>query len=247
MTLLTTFQLNDVFIEEATKHEKELGLPEGFYNALLKEDDWSFVIKLHALLEASVVRAIKVQPGLEKLEPVIARLEMSGSQTGKVVILKALDILNAEERRFINSLSQLRNELVHNISNVSFKFAEHVGRFDKQQRKSFISTYAFVEDDTTAPKTIESFYNDVKKAIWRSGLYLITALQLGIDIQRFKAEAQDAQLKTLEQSREIRRLEAEKGKLEREANIDYALTLGALLNPGQGGETSGATPATTLL
>jgi hypothetical protein len=103
---------------------------------------------------------------------------------------------------------------------------------------------AFIEDDTTAPKTIDAFYKDVKRAIWRSGMYLITALQLGIETERFKAVAHDAQLRTLGYLREIRRLETEKGKMERAGNIDSALTLSALLNPdrGGGGEAADATP-----
>jgi hypothetical protein len=31
--------------------ERRLGLPVGFYERLLQEDDWSFVIKLNALFE----------------------------------------------------------------------------------------------------------------------------------------------------------------------------------------------------
>ncbi len=69
-------------------------------------------------------------------------------------------------------------------------------------------------------------------------------MQLGIDTERFKAVAHDAQLRTLEQLRKIRRLETGKGKMEREGNIDSALTLSALLNPdrGGGGGAGGATP-----
>jgi len=33
-------------------------LPDDFYNNLLKEDDWSFVIKLHSLIEASVTHLL---------------------------------------------------------------------------------------------------------------------------------------------------------------------------------------------
>ena len=37
---------------------QKLGLPEGFYNNLLNEDDWSFVIKLSALFEAAATHVL---------------------------------------------------------------------------------------------------------------------------------------------------------------------------------------------
>ncbi len=40
--------------ESLQELELDLGLPKGFCIKLLEEDDWSFVIKLHALLESAV-------------------------------------------------------------------------------------------------------------------------------------------------------------------------------------------------
>ena len=39
--------------EGIVEFEKKLGVPSGFVKKLLDEDDWSFIIKLHALFEAS--------------------------------------------------------------------------------------------------------------------------------------------------------------------------------------------------
>jgi hypothetical protein len=36
--------------------EPLLGLEKGFFRKLLTEDDWSFVIKTHALIEAALTR-----------------------------------------------------------------------------------------------------------------------------------------------------------------------------------------------
>lgn len=38
--------------------EHRLGIPKGFYARQLKEDDWSFVIKLNALFEAACAHAL---------------------------------------------------------------------------------------------------------------------------------------------------------------------------------------------
>ena len=44
--------------ESLQELELDLGLPKGFCFKLLEEDDWSFVIKLHALLESAVSELI---------------------------------------------------------------------------------------------------------------------------------------------------------------------------------------------
>jgi len=42
-------------IESPSPFETELGLPDGFLQRLRNsDDDWSFIIKVHALMEASV-------------------------------------------------------------------------------------------------------------------------------------------------------------------------------------------------
>lgn len=50
--------MNKTHFEAVEELVKELGLPEGFYAELLGEDDWSFIIKLHALMEAAVTGLI---------------------------------------------------------------------------------------------------------------------------------------------------------------------------------------------
>ena len=47
----------DLF-KDITQLERRLGLPEGFYERLVREDDWSFVIKLNALFEAACTHAL---------------------------------------------------------------------------------------------------------------------------------------------------------------------------------------------
>ncbi len=49
--------------KEVSELESLLGLPNGFYNNLLAEDDWSFVIKLSALFEAASGQALATKLG----------------------------------------------------------------------------------------------------------------------------------------------------------------------------------------
>ncbi len=128
--------------------ESQLSLPAGFLKGLYDhEDDWSFVIKTHAFLEAALTHLLADHLGKEDLVPVFAYLETSNVRTGKLAFVKAFDLLDKRARRFIHTLSELRNDLVHEVSNVGFSFAAYVSSLSDKQRKEFIDAfdYAFVE------------------------------------------------------------------------------------------------------
>lgn len=62
------------------KVEALMGLPTGFCIALEKEpDDWTFVLKLHALFEAGLTHLIISQIGRAELLPAVARLDIGGA------------------------------------------------------------------------------------------------------------------------------------------------------------------------
>jgi hypothetical protein len=128
--------------------ENQLGLPTGFLLSLYThEDDWSFVIKSHAFLEAALTHLLAEHLGKEDLLPVFAYLETSNVRTGKLAFVKAFDLLDKGARRFIHTLSELRNDLVHEVSNVNFNFATYVSSLSDKERKEFIGAfeYALVE------------------------------------------------------------------------------------------------------
>ncbi len=128
--------------------ENQLGLPAGFLRSLYDhENDWSFVIKSHAFLEAALTHLLAEHLGKEDLLPVFAYLETSNVRTGKLAFVKAFDLLDKGARRFIHTLSELRNDLVHEVSNVSFDFTSYVSSLSDKERKDFIGAfdYAFVE------------------------------------------------------------------------------------------------------
>jgi len=128
--------------------ENQLGLPTGFLRSLYDhEDDWSFVIKSHAFLEAALTHLLADHLGKEDLLPVFAYLETSNVRTGKLAFVKAFDLLDKGARRFIHTLSELRNDLVHEVSNVGFNFADYVSNLSDKERKEFIGAfdYVFVE------------------------------------------------------------------------------------------------------
>lgn len=151
----------------AAEFESRIGIRSGFFNELIREDDWSFVIKLHAFFEACLTHAICSVLGRPELEEVIARLDTSNSQSGKLAFAKRLGILNKSQRRFVTTLSQLRNDIVHDVRAVDFSFERHMSEMSEEQRYQFCVGLSL--DEMLAPYSepnemrIISLVNDVPK------------------------------------------------------------------------------------
>jgi hypothetical protein len=121
--------------EDVNSLESRLGLPEDFYELLLKEDDWSFVIKLNALFEGACTHALAARLNAQELLGAFSHLDLANAKCGKVELLKSLGSITAEQAKIICALATLRNNLVHNIENVGFSFKAHVSKLDSNQLK----------------------------------------------------------------------------------------------------------------
>ena len=171
---------------EAQNLVRELGLPEGFYDGLLKEDDWSFVVKLHALVEAAVTHLLVNYLGQAGLEELFSLVELSDARKGKLAFVKALGIFEKEERRFIRSLSELRNLLVHDVSNVWFQFGKYVSGLDDKKRKGFVESFGFTHAKVQIFKNKEISLDEFalmnpKILIWQTGLHVMGLVNLLAD------------------------------------------------------------------
>lgn len=93
-----------------------------FISALWDEDDWSFVIKSHALIEASATQMLAQHSGNEGFTSIFERLPLCDEEIGKLAAIKALNLLGKRERRFIRTYSTLRNSMVHRVENIGFSF-----------------------------------------------------------------------------------------------------------------------------
>jgi hypothetical protein len=122
--------------------EKELTLPKGFIAGLVQEDDWSFVIKAHALVEAALTNQLSASVD-ERLTSVFEQLELSDSRKGKIAFSKALGLLDSNQRKFIRFLSELRNELVHDVRRVAFDLNAHLSTLDSNQKAAFIDSVIY--------------------------------------------------------------------------------------------------------
>jgi hypothetical protein len=161
--------------------EAKLGVKAGFFESLEHEDqnDWSFVIKLHALVEAAVSHLLTEQLHRPELASLFARLDISNKTTGKAAFVEALGLLDKPERRFMSSLSELRNMLVHDIRNVDFDLLRHVERMNRDQQAVFLNSFNLLSTELTDDvRTL--FHHDPRQALWYSGMAFLGMVYLKI-------------------------------------------------------------------
>ena len=121
--------------------ENALALEQGFFESLLKDDDWSFVIKLHALIEAATTHLLTEVIGKPELQTFITRIEMSNKSSGKLAMLKAMDLIDIDSQRYIIKLSELRNSFVHNITNASTSIDDFFASLEESDEKGFTKAF----------------------------------------------------------------------------------------------------------
>jgi hypothetical protein len=122
--------------------EAKIGVRENFFKDLLEEDDWSFVIKLHALFEAACTHLLLFHFKEPELTEIFARLELSNKTTGKIAFLGKLELLGKDNRRLVAALSEMRNSLVHDVRNAEFSLESMVAGLDSTALKQFAIAFS---------------------------------------------------------------------------------------------------------
>jgi hypothetical protein len=112
-----------------------------------EEDDWSFVIKLHALIECAVAEQLTQTFQRKELADVFSRFELSNTKTGKLALIRALNLLPGRHVQFIRNLSELRNALAHKVQNVNVSlvkyFRDRTRNHKPNELRKFADQWAF--------------------------------------------------------------------------------------------------------
>lgn len=163
--------------EQIPKLEEKLGIEHGFFNRLTDEEDWALIIKMHALIESAVSDLLTGAFSQAALKETFCMLELSNKRTGKMAFINALGLLGEAERRYISSLSELRNRLVHDIKNVNFQLHEDVEKMDPQQFKQFVVKFNTLATDVD-DKIRNLFRHDPIQALWYGGMAVLGVIYL---------------------------------------------------------------------
>jgi hypothetical protein len=139
----------------------KVGVSEPFFQGLRDDDDWTFIIKLHAMVEAGLNHLLTHHFDNKRLAATFAHLETSDKRTGKIAFVQACDLLPEPSVRFIRALSEVRNLLVHDVRNFGFDLSAYEASMDTNQRKAWGDAITgslppTVNDDGTAFPTREA-------------------------------------------------------------------------------------------
>lgn len=170
---------------------KLCGLREDFLTDLLflEQNDWSFIVKAHALLESVVCQLLATHLRQPALEYVLAqKVQMEQ----RIEMLKAVDITDSTQRQMMRLLGKLRNNLVHNAQQTDFRFGEYFK--NRNNRRNFVEAFATTWPDpipgTTPPLSRADYVlQKPRYAIWMSvigivGLTLDAKLKALYDAER---------------------------------------------------------------
>jgi hypothetical protein len=123
--------------------ERNIGVPKNFFRDLNNDaDDWTFIIKLHALFEAACAHLLLHHLQEPELASIISRLELSNKTTGKIAFLNKLKLLGSNNRRYISTLSEVRNSLVHDVRHHQFSLVDMVRNMDHKAAQTMAISFS---------------------------------------------------------------------------------------------------------
>jgi hypothetical protein len=154
------------WLADLSKVEKALGLPDGYIEHLSDEDDWSYVIKAHALTEAYLVHAIETSTD-KRLAGLWDRLPFSGP-AGTISIAKSLEIVDEACGSFAERLSHLRNRLTHGVGHPKFSFTAYFASSNNRDLQGFardIALMVFEERNDELERLLVSMLAEIPKEV----------------------------------------------------------------------------------
>jgi hypothetical protein len=107
----------DRHIQRAGRFRRVSRVASRLRRGLVQGDDWSFIIKLSALIDAALTWALAARFNADPvLEDHLARLNVGGP-TGKLELAKDAGLIDKQIAKFIDKLQQLRNKNALDIRN----------------------------------------------------------------------------------------------------------------------------------
>jgi hypothetical protein len=137
---------NKKFLESIDALGRTLKLPDGFlWHLIRSDDDWSFVVKAHALLESAVCAWLAAHLRKPELEAALTEVEMSA----RLELMSALNLSTSIDRGSMRALGKLRNTLAHSAKGTQFTFAQHLSNGDR--RRTAIEQFGLRDSLASAP------------------------------------------------------------------------------------------------
>jgi hypothetical protein len=155
---------------------------------LTKGDDWTFIIKVHALIEAALTHLLAIAVGGGELQDRSESLPMTRG-IGLAVEHRLLDPGRAT---FLRALGRIRNAFVHDVRRVSLRIEDFVKSLDPIEQPQFWR-------DLMRGYTLEPMINDSGRLI-PTEEFVATRPRFAIWISSMSALSLIYRTKTLDQA-----------------------------------------------
>ena len=105
---------------------RRLGLTHSPLRSLENDDDWTFVIKMYAIVEAALNHLLMVCLNDPKLSEITAKLPTNDQRKGKMAFIKAYHLLSEDSCLFVRLFSDIRNSAVHDAKSFNLDLTKSV-------------------------------------------------------------------------------------------------------------------------
>ena len=182
--------------EAVNLFEDSVSLPKGFFNDLPSQDDWSFIIKIHALLETLVTQAICSAVGKTELQGILGKLAFANSSTGKMAFARELGLLDSTQLNYLVVLTKIRNAYVHDISSIGYSLNTVIDNLNESERLNICKAATPIWEDDDKKAYLLFLRTLPKRILWMCALGVISNTM----IEKEKRIIQNQMLKNIKET-----------------------------------------------
>jgi hypothetical protein len=128
-----------VFVSERFEDwlTRRLGLTQSPLRNLETDNDWTFVIKMHAIVEAALNHLLMVRLNDSKLSEIVAKLPTNDKRKGKMAFVKTYGLLSKDCRLFVDLFSRIRNTAVHDARSFNLDLTKYVAALEDKDKPNW--------------------------------------------------------------------------------------------------------------
>jgi hypothetical protein len=164
---------------------RTLGIPRSPLRSLESDDDWTFVIKMHAIVEAALNHLLMTRLNDPKLNEIIGKLATNDQRKGKMAFIKAYDLLPENSCLFVRLLSKIRNTAAHNAKSFDLDLTKYVAELVPKKardewKKAFSSWWVPFPDpqhEAAGKREFESALDNPRHSIFSSCIFILAKAQ----------------------------------------------------------------------
>jgi hypothetical protein len=156
-------------------------------NFIVNGDDWSFIIKLVAIIESTLTRLLLEKSGDIKFINLFESISLSR----KIDLLFELRQYSLKKKTFIKNIKKKRNKLAHDSNELDFKFKIFIKELDNNQRNELLHAINISKDNKYNDSYRKLVFNDTKIAIWVNILPLLLVFDFTRETLKMEKELEE--------------------------------------------------------